>query len=188
MARLVPPPTPHEGAATLEEPLTAAYEKILESRRQKAASDIRDEQEPPSQEVITSPEREKPRQSTTDTDIEPPHESNGKLSHAEAVIADRPHFRAVPDGLVIEREFKNGIRVLRNEDTTVVAVQFADNRVPSRTEKDILEALGQPEHVKFTYQPGDKIWTREDHEFPVPNVRDAMGMAGKMAEGRGRGR
>ncbi len=154
---------------------------VLDTRRDRARK----------QEPITtlgdSPEFQKILESRrlkshTDSPTEQPE------THAAAIDAERPRFPPIPDGLVIEQEFKNGIRVLRNEDATAVAVQFADNRIPSRAEKDTLEALGQPEHLKFTYQPGDKIWVREDYQHIVENVRDAVGLAGKMDEGRGRGR
>ncbi len=147
---------------------TPAFKSILESRHLKSLTDTpHAEQPPPAPEVVNAPEREPVR-------------------HAQAVQADRPAFLPVPEGLMVvsRRSEGQGIRVLRSEDDTVSAIQFAENRIPSRAEKDILEALGQPEHVKFTYQPRVKVWTREDRTHTVANIRDALGVAEGLAKGR----
>src|SRR5262245_14735471 len=83
------------------------------------------------------------REAKASVEPEAPQQRPEPGSHAAAVLASRPAFRPVPSG------FKNvdsypaaGLKVNRSLDKTVVAIQFAEDRLPERGEKDRMEMAG----------------------------------------------
>lgn len=86
-----------------------------------------------------------------------------------------------------------GIRVNMSLDgnsvAKTVAIQFADDRPPSRAEKDILEAIHESkdeirDRIKFTYDTDRKQWQRVSNGQPGANLLDAKRLAADLAEAR----
>src|SRR3954471_13375415 len=59
-------------------------------------------------------------------------------AHAAAVLAGRPEFRPVPAKFIdVFGNHVAGIRVNKSHNYRIAAIQFAENRLPTRAEKDI---------------------------------------------------
>lgn len=70
-----------------------------------------------------------------------------------------------------------------SKNSPEAALQFAEDRVPGRGEKDALEAAG------IAYDPAARPWQRTDRAHPGANLLDAKAVARGLAEARaGRGR
>ena len=110
-------------------------------------------------------------------------------SFAEAVKASRAAFGPMPEGFVnVASHPAAGIKFNRSRDNKVAAIQFAEDRLPSRPEKDILEDVGG-EGQGFVYKTARRQWERYDGESPGANLTDAKRVADGLAserEGRGR--
>ena len=122
------------------------------------------------------------------------HEAKAKpeglpASFAEAVKASKSAFGPIPDGFVnVDSHPAAGIKVNRSLDRKVSALQFAEDRLPTRAEKDILEAVGES-GKNFVYKTARRQWERYDPESPGANLVDAKRVAADLArerEGLGR--
>ncbi len=142
----------------------------------------------------------------------PIHERNGKPNEAEPpfepttpsfaakVRESAPIYRPVPeDFFPAWRDAQAGIRVHKRTNrngSSTVAIQFSDNHQPTRAEKDILEAIHEPdpainERIKFTYKTADSMWERDSipGDPPGANTIDGVRLAQELAAARvGRGR
>lgn len=151
----------------------AAQDAITDARERKALTEQRDE-----------PERTLPDQAA---DFQP------RGAHTAAVLAKRPALAPAPPGFFeVASDRQAGIRVSKSHDKRVAAIQFAEDCLPSRQEKDVLERVGLPDDGQnFVYRPERKQWER-----PVPegwalgeNTIDAERIIREIAEQRtGRGR
>jgi hypothetical protein len=129
---------------------------------------------PPQTEVVTSPEREPVR-------------------HADR-FTRKPAMQPVPVGFI--DTYVNsaaGIRVNKSMERDIVAIQFDNDRPPTRGEKDILEAIHEPDaerrdKIRFEYDTAQKQWTRPDREQPGANLLDAKRLAQELVESRTEGR
>lgn len=139
---------------------------------------------PPQPEIVTAPEREPVRTHTVDAPLaqEVVAEAlvESQMSHVKAARANRPTFRPVPN------DFMNrggsfpaaGLKVNRSLDAGTVAIQFAEDRVPSREEKDRLEI------DQFRYHEHHRQWERIDREQPAANLLDAGRIAQELSDAR----
>lgn len=109
-------------------------------------------------------------------------------AHSAAVLSSRPHFLPVPANF--KDVFGNpiaGIRVNKSFDRRFAAIQFAENRLPTRAEKDVLEAVGKPQDgTNFVYHTQRRQWERETPPGMElgENVIDAVRIAKELARGR----
>ena len=134
------------------------------------------------------PPPEKPSLPDTDPDmpiLEPL--TNGKLSHAAKILAERPAFRQVPEEYFrVASHEREGIRVFKNtvikdgHKIGLAAIQFAENRQPTRDEKDLLLDEG------FRYKVEENLWKREGRpgEPLGDNTIDATRVAADLARER----
>jgi len=114
-------------------------------------------------------------------------EPTGKLSHADRILAERPAFRQAPEeySRVASHE-REGIRVFKNtiirggQKIGVAGIQFAENRQPTREEKDFLLDEG------FRYKIEENLWKREGRpgEPLGDNTIDAVRKAAELARDR----
>jgi hypothetical protein len=102
-----------------------------------------------------------------------------KGGHVDRLTGLRP----APSGFVGLESFKNaGIRLSRSLDKNVVAIQFADDRRPSR------DGLN-PENQRlmdrgFSYRPERAQWERVDRERPAENYQDAKAFVAMLVNDR----
>jgi hypothetical protein len=106
--------------------------------------------------------------------------------HAAAVLANRPDMRPVPQGFIsVFSAPSAGIRVSKSLDKRTAAIQFAEDRLPERGEKDRMEIAG------IKYDEHRRQWERkvppgmELGENTIDAVRVAKALASER-EGRGR--
>ena len=105
----------------------------------------------------------------------------GEPSWAERARPNRPKFAPVPEGFLnVDRFETAGVRVNRSHDKRVVALQFAEDQVPSRPEKDAMES------IDIMYKPEHRQWEREDRENPGTNIIDAKRLGQEIARERQR--
>jgi uncharacterized membrane protein len=141
----------------------------------------RAEQAPADRELIvpeTNPDRHRPTP-LRNGEEKPPE------SFAEMVIARRKPMQAVPAGFHNVASYPEaGIRVNKSSDKKTAAIQFSEDRLPDRAEKDILEALGQAADQKFDYIARKRQWERQAPEAYGANIIDAVRVAEELAAGR----
>ena len=121
--------------------------------------------------------------------------------HTAAVLSGRPQFGPVPAGFFpVASDRQAGIRVskktFRDRDgfeKSIAAIQFAENRLPTREEKDILERVGHaPDGQNYTFKTERRQWERVQPEgWPmgentIDTVRVMEGLSAVRNEGRGR--
>lgn len=172
-----------ESLATGPEPISDTLEKLAEKHGLKAAAELPRQLPPP----------ELPAQ---DTDVassaQPPESAAEPGPHVANVLSRRPQFRPVPEGFHnVSRHEAAGIRVNKDLDRGIVALQFAEDRLPTREEKNILENVGSPDDgSKFTFNPGSRQWTRPTPEGATvgENLIDAVRLAKELADRRAEGR
>jgi uncharacterized membrane protein len=133
-----------------------------------------------------------PRAERVPAEREPvePSPDVAQAGFAAKVVASRKPMQAVPPGFHNVASYpETGIRVNKSTDKKVAAIQFAEDRLPDRGEKNILEALGQPDEQKFTWRADTRQWQREASDSYGANIIDATRIAEGLADGRrGRGR
>jgi hypothetical protein len=168
--------------------ITETLDAVIEKTGLKPASEIprqltpaeptldplpRAEQEPPPLERIEpAPNTARPRQS-------PSRNGEERPTFAAKVMAGRSDFRPVPPEFVNVGSYPEaGLKVNRSRDKAVVAIQFADDKLPDRAEKDLMQVNG------INYDPPTKQWTRRDAENPGANAIDAKSLAAELVEGR----
>ncbi len=126
------------------------------------------------------------RQRERDQAVTQPH-SNGTSSHAAKILAERPAFRQVQEEYFrVSSHEREGIRVFKNtimkggQKIGVAGIQFAENRQPTREEKDSLLDRG------FRYKIEDNLWKREGRpgEPLGDNTIDAIRVAADLARER----
>ncbi len=112
------------------------------------------------------------------------------MTHVERVTGGKPTFAPVPDEFRTMAGWRpQGIKVNWSMDKRTVALQFAEDRTPTRAEKDILEALHEPnsetrDRIKFSYNTGTRQWERYDAARPGANLIDAKTLAEELAKDR----
>ncbi|WP_337177542.1 hypothetical protein [Paludisphaera sp.] len=95
----------------------------------------------------------------------------------------KPRFAEPPEGFIpVANHVKAGVRVLKNLDTGTSAIQFSDDRVPTREEKDRMEEAG------LGYDPSQRQWTKQDAELPGANLIKVREVGREIAEARAEGR
>lgn len=166
----------------------------------------------PEDPMVTAFKAQREREQSVTEPVRSDHDtnvgSNGQATesapgkHAAAVLSERPVFGPVPNGYFpVASDRRAGIRVSKKifRDKTdgleksIAAIQFAENRLPDRSEKDILERVGHPPAGQnFTYKAERRQWERVQPEgWPTgENTIDAHrvmeGLAASRNEGRGR--
>lgn len=94
-----------------------------------------------------------------------------------------PFFSPVPDGFRPMASYPQaGLRVLKSDDRATSAIQFAENRVPAREEKDAMEL------EKLRWNTDKRIWSRTDREKPGVNQIEMQNLGQWLADGRSEGR
>ncbi len=178
-----PASEPQTVAAVLEQSPIAA---ILADHETKSQLD-------PQTEAVAAFQRQREReQAVTETSHvqrlnRTPVDPNGKLSHAASILAERPAFRQAPEQYFrVASHEREGIRVFK--DTVmkggykigIAGIQFAENRQPTREEKNLLIDEG------FCYKIEENLWKREGKpDEPLgDNVIDATRVASDMARQR----
>lgn len=131
------------------------------------------------------------RHTPNDKDVTP-LDDEPTTSHAERIKSERPQFPPAPDGSIEVFRSSTGIRVLKDAGKRWTAVQFTDERVPTRPEKDALEAVLEEEPDKHAYRyedpHGTKLWKRYSDGDHGGNVVDTIRFATALAEGRNAGK
>ena len=91
----------------------------------------------------------------------PEPEEPGK--YATAVLARRPTLAPAPPGFYpVSSARQAGLRVSKSHDQRNSAIQFAEDRLPTRSEKDVLERIGHPpDGQNFVYRVERRQWERE---------------------------
>lgn len=118
----------------------------------------------------------------------PPAPQPEPESHAETVRDGRPAFAPVATGFMnVATHTAAGIKVNKSHDKQTVSLQFSDDRLPTREEKNLLECVGDPEGKPFAYQPARRQWERTDRENPGMNIIDGKRIAAQLAAGRAEG-
>ena len=92
-------------------------------------------------------------------------------------------LRPAPSGFVGLESFRDaGIRLSRSLDKSIVAIQFADDKRPTREglnpEKQRLDDRG------FVYKPERAQWERRDRERPAENYQDAKAFVASLVKER----
>ena len=157
-------------------PLAEPLEAIAERHGLKPAANLPAQIDPPELELEPLPRAR--------------HEGPGP--HAAAVMASRPYFRPTPEGFTDIANYPfAGVRVSKSLDKRIAAVGFAENLLPSRAEKDALEAISDPDHGRgFSFNVGRRQWERRSMgDAPGENIVDAAQLGASIArdrEGRGR--
>jgi hypothetical protein len=133
-------------------------------------------------EAVTSFQRQREREQAV---AEPERATEPvPTSFADAVKASRSAFGPIPDGFVnVDSYPEAGLKVNRSLDRKIAAIQFAEDRLPTRAEKDIMQAVSQPES-SLVYKTARRQWERFDAEQPGANLIDAKRVAGDMARER----
>jgi hypothetical protein len=155
---------------------TDGEEAVAAFKRQRERDLAVDELPPPQTEVIPSGPRG-PRIS----DAEPTPDTEAR-SHVQRLSEPRG-LRPTPKGFRGEEgHYHAGVRLSRSLDKNVVAIQFSDDRKPTRdgenSEKEQLESRG------FLYVPMRTQWERVDREQPAENYQDAKVLVESLVRDR----
>ena len=111
--------------------------------------------------------------------------------HTAAVLARRPNLAPAPAGFYpVLSDRRAGVRVSKSYDNKVSAIQFSEDRLPTREEKDFLERVGHPpDGQNFIYKSERRQWERETPPgwTPGENTIDATRVMTELAMVRNEG-
>lgn len=116
-------------------------------------------------------------------EIKEKHDLKPAADLAPPFELSKPRFSEPPEGFIpVANHVKAGVRVLKSADFSTSAIQFSDDRVPSREEKDRMEEAG------LGYDPAQRQWTKQDSELPGANLIKVRELGREIAEARTEGR